>query len=114
MKILSRLQVKSFSLPPVKDSGFILALSKMYKDKANVIAGNAYDTLADLISAEYKAGIIEVATFLNSSYGKKIVEDLFLRNVLEGKLDEEALSGYVRAPYMRNQFQKFMKDFKGE
>ena len=86
----------------------------MYKDKANIIAGNAYDTLADLISKEYSAGIIEVATFLNSSYGKKIVSDLFLRNILEGKLDIEALYGYVKAPYMKNLFNKFMDEFKGK
>lgn len=113
MKILSRLKVQAFALPPTKDSGFVSTLAKMYKDKANVIAGNAYDSLADLISKEYGAGIIEVATFLNSSYGKKIVSDLFLRNVLEGKLDLEALHGYVRAPYLKNLFKKFLEEFKG-
>lgn len=114
MKILSRLRVQAFALPPTKDSGFVSTLSKMYKDKANIIAGNTYDTLADLISKEYSAGIIEVATFLNSSYGKKIVSDLFLRNILEGKLDIEALYGYVKAPYMKNLFNKFMDEFRGK
>lgn len=115
MKVLNRInKIEGFVLPPVKDSGFVSALSKMYKDKANIIASNIYNSLADIISYEYGAGIIEVSTFLNSSYGKKIVGDLFLKNVLEGKLDYEVLLSYVRANYMKNLFHKFLEDFKGK
>lgn len=114
MKVLERLnKVEAFALPPTKDSGFVTTLSKMYKDKANVIAGNVYDNLADLIMRKTGAGIIEVGTFLNSSYGKKLA-DLFLRNVLEGNLGDEALRGYVSAPKLNEMFQNFLKDFKGK